>query len=378
MAVKRVKVLFCFGTRPEAIKLAPVITLLKKDKRFDIKICVTAQHREMLDQVLGIFKIVPDHDLNIMAERQTLFDVSQKVLKGMKRVLEYEDPNLLIVQGDTTTSFIAVLSAFYKKIKIAHVEAGLRSYDKYQPFPEEINRRLISHIVDINFAPTQKSKQYLIKENIPGEIFITGNTVVDALHIIVKTKKAKLPMTFCDNNKVILLTVHRRENFGAPLSDIFNAIKRILSDNNFVEVAYPVHPNPNVARIANRELRGVKNIHLLKPLDYATFLKMMMRSDIILTDSGGIQEEAPTFGKPVLILRKKTERPEAIEFRTARLVGTNTSRIIIETQKLLSSAFEYRKLVQKNNPFGDGKAARRIHKYLLYYFGYTKKRPRDF
>lgn len=374
----KTKILICFGTRPEAIKLAPLIIRLKKDSYFITKICVTAQHREMLDQVLRIFKIVPDYDLNIMVERQTLFKVSQKILEGMAKTLEHERPQLLVVQGDTTTSFIAALSAFYKKVKIAHVEAGLRSYDMFQPFPEEINRRLISHITNINFAPTQKAARQLRKENIPGEIFVTGNTVIDALKMIIRKGKGELSFSVPANKKIILVTVHRRENFGAPLIEIFAAVKKIALDNDSVEIIYPVHPNPNVSKIARRELQGVKNIRLTNPLDYLSFVDIMAKSYILLTDSGGLQEEAPTFGIPVLILRQKTERPEAIESKTARLVGTDAKVIVRETQKLLSSSAEYQKLVQKHNPFGDGKAAQRIYEYLLYYFGITKRKPQAF
>ena len=376
--MKRIKVLFCLGTRPEAIKLAPVIASLRKSKHFSIKVCVTAQHREILDQVMRIFKIIPDYDLNIMVEGQTLFEISYKVLKGMDRILENEKPELLIVQGDTTTAFVAALSAFYRKIKIAHVEAGLRTYDKFQPFPEEVNRRLISHIADINFAPTRKAEQHLLKENVPGKICVTGNTVIDAIKMIVRTRKTKLPISIPSNKKIVLLTVHRRENFGSPLINIFNAIKTIALNNNYVEIVYPVHPNPNVSKIANQVLKGIRNIHLIKPMDYCSFVNLMAKSYVILTDSGGIQEEAPTFSKPVLILRQKTERPEAIESKTARLVGTNTLRIIKETQRLLSSSVEYRRLLSKKNPFGDGKAAQRIHRFLLFYFNYKKSKPPEF
>jgi UDP-N-acetylglucosamine 2-epimerase (non-hydrolysing) len=332
----------------------------------------------MLDQVLSLFKIIPDLDLNIMVEAQTLYTISQKVLKGMENVLEREKPDLLTVQGDTTSAFIAAVAGFYKRIEIAHVEAGLRTYDKYQPFPEELNRRLISHLADINFAPTQMAKELLSRENVPGEIFVTGNTVVDALMMIARAKTIKARRGMSSEKKTILLTVHRRENFGRPLRNIFNAIRKIAMANSSLEIVYPVHPNPNVSKVAHHVLRGIKNIHLTKPLDYLSLVNIMADSYIILTDSGGIQEEAPAFGKPVLILREKTERPEAIKFKTAKLVGTDTGKIIIETERLLSSVTEYRKLVAKKNPFGDGKAAKRISAFLKRRYGFTRMNPQQF
>ena len=376
--MKKARVLFSFGTRPEAIKLAPVIHELRHSDHFKVRICVTAQHREMLDQVLRLFEINPDHDLNVMVEGQTLYTISQNVLKGLDKVLEYEEPNLLLVQGDTTSAFVSALSAFYRKIEVAHVEAGLRTYDKFQPFPEEINRRLISHIADINFAPTQIAKSYLSKENVPGKIFVTGNTAVDALMMITERKMTKVRPRKRGEKRTILLTVHRRENFGRPLNSIFAAVVRIARQNKSVEIIYPVHPNPNVAKVAKKRLKGINNIKLVKPLDYISLVNVMADSYIVLTDSGGIQEEAPTFGKPVLILREKTERPEAIIYRTARLIGTDSDRIVEETQRLLSSPSAYCKLVHKANPFGDGKAAERIVAFLKHHYGFSRLKQQQF
>ncbi len=365
------------GTRPEAIKLAPVIYQLKKCNYFRVKVCVTAQHREMLDQVLRIFEIIPDYDLNVMVEGQTLFAVSEKVLKGMERVLNDAKPDLLMVQGDTTSALVASLAAFYDRIALAHVEAGLRTYDKYRPFPEELNRRLISHIADINFAPTKVAKKFLTMENAPGSVFVTGNTVVDALMITARRLSKGRPH-IPQAKRMILLTVHRRESFGKPLKNIFRAISKIARQNKMVHILYPVHPNPNVSGVAKQMLGGIDNIKLVKPLDYLSLVSIMAHSYIILTDSGGIQEEAPTFGKPVLILREKTERPEALMYGTARLVGTDKAMIVAETQRLLSSPGEYRKLTRKTNPFGDGKAASRVVGFLKHYYGFSARIPKEF
>ncbi|MEO0132213.1 MAG: UDP-N-acetylglucosamine 2-epimerase (non-hydrolyzing) [candidate division WOR-3 bacterium] len=367
---KRIKVLFVFGTRPEAIKLAPVIKEFQKfGDFFEVKICVTAQHREMLDQVLRIFKITQDYDLNIMEENQTLFSTSIRVLKKLQLLLKKLQPELMFVQGDTTTAFISALSGFYLKIPIAHVEAGLRTYDKYAPFPEEINRRLITQLADYHFAPTRLAYKTLIREGIPNsKILITGNTVIDALLLALKLNPNYTPpilKKLPPSRKIILVTAHRRESFGVPFEHICQALKTIVKENSDVEIIYPVHPNPNIKKPAYKFLGNIERIHLIPPQDYLSFAKLMNACYLILTDSGGIQEEAPALKKPVLVLREKTERPEAIIAGTARLVGTTPERVVKETNLLLRSEEEYKKMVKYKNPFGDGKAGNRIVNYFL-------------
>jgi UDP-N-acetylglucosamine 2-epimerase (non-hydrolysing) len=363
------KVLFAFGTRPEAIKLAPVIKVLKKDKKnFNVEICITAQHRHMLDQVLDIFNIHADYDLNIMKQGQTLFDINVRILQGLEKLLETRKPDLVFVQGDTTTAFVSALAAFYCKIPIAHVEAGLRTYDKFAPFPEEMNRRLITHLADFHFAPTQKAKENLIKEGVnKKQILVTGNTVIDALFLALKINpKLNLPILhkIKPSNKIILVTAHRRESFGQPFKNICLALKKIIERSKYVEIIYPVHPNPNITIPAHHILGNTDRIHLIAPMDYLPFAHLMNKSFLILTDSGGIQEEAPALGKPVLVLRDKTERPEAVEAGTAQLVGTNINKIIKISELLLTSKKEYKKMAQVKNPFGDGKASLRIMQFL--------------
>jgi len=360
-----------FGTRPEAIKMAPVIKELQKHQQdFKTIICITAQHREMLDEVLELFAIKPDYDLNIMQDNQSLFDVITKSLLKIKEVLETEKPDLVMVQGDTTSTFSASLASFYFRIPIAHIEAGLRTKDKYQPFPEEINRRLTSHLADFHFTPTRQAKENLIKEGIPKEsIFLTGNTVVDSLFYILKEIKNKKDIdkfSFLNSNKnkLILVTAHRRENFGKPLKNICFALKKIVERNKDVEIVYPVHPNPNVYNVVTAILRDIERIHLIKPLDYFSFVYLMSKSYLILTDSGGIQEEAPSLGKPILVMREKTERPEVINSGIAKLVGTQISSIVRTTENLLKDRKSYEKMSKVVNPFGDGKASERIVKIL--------------
>jgi len=364
------KILFAFGTRPEAIKLAPVIKELQKDKiNFKVEICITAQHRHMLDQVLDIFNIKADYDLNIMKQGQTLFDINVRILQGLEKLLATSRPDIIFVQGDTTTAFVSALAAFYSKIKIGHVEAGLRTYDKFAPFPEEMNRRLITHLADFHFAPTKQAKDNLLKEGVSKkQVLVTGNTVIDALKLALKINpKLGLPILHKIKpwNKIILVTVHRRESFGKPFTNICLALKRIIERNKDVEIVYPVHPNPNIKIPAHKILGNIERMHLVAPMDYLPFAHLMNRSYLILSDSGGIQEEAPALGKPVLVLRDKTERPEAIQSGTARLAGTGTNRIFEMTRQLLTSKKEYKKMSQIKNPFGDGKSSQRIHKYLL-------------
>lgn len=360
------KVLFIFGTRPEAIKMAPVIKEFKKHTDFNVKICTTAQHREMLDQVLKFFNIKSDYDLNLMKPNQSIFDITVNALKALEKVLDLEKPDLIFVQGDTTTALVGALAGFYKKVKIAHIEAGLRSYNKYSPFPEEINRVLVGHLADYHFAPTEKAKENLLKESIKENVYVVGNTVIDALFlgldIIRKTSEGEYYkyFHFIDfSKKIILVTGHRRESFGKSFENICYALKEI-SERKDVEIVYPVHLNPNVRKIVNRILKGVKNIHLIEPLDYPYMIWLMNKAYLILTDSGGIQEEAPSLGKPVLVMRKVTERVEGLKAGTAKLVGTDKEKIVRETLELLNNKKKYEKMAKAVNPYGDGKASQRI------------------
>ncbi|EAY26113.1 non-hydrolyzing UDP-N-acetylglucosamine 2-epimerase [Microscilla marina] len=366
------KVLFIFGTRPEAIKMAPLIHEFKKHTAINTKICITAQHREMLDQVLEFFNITPDYDLNLMSPNQTLFDITAKALKGLEGVLDTEKPDLVFVQGDTTTCFVGALAAFYKKIKVAHIEAGLRSFNKYSPFPEEINRGLTGKIADYHFAPTAKAKNNLETEGYKDNIFVVGNTVTDALFlgldILKNTPSPQHSALFSHINfdkRVILVTGHRRESFGKPFQNLTNAILEIAQGHPDVEIVYPVHLNPNVRSVVNQTLSGVKNIHLTEPLNYADLIWLLNQSYMVLTDSGGIQEEAPALGKPVLVMRDVTERVEGIEAGTAKLVGTNREVIVTETQKLLSDASHYQTMSQAVNPYGDGTTSKQVLDILL-------------
>lgn len=369
------KVLVVFGTRPEAIKMAPVVKeLLKYPDKFKTIVCVTAQHRQMLDQVLHLFKIVPDHDLNLMQENQTLHDITSRGLLGITGVIEKVKPDMVIVQGDTTTTFVGSLAAFYAKIPVAHVEAGLRTHDKYHPFPEEINRRLTTQIADFHFAPTENSRQNLLREDIDEKkIFVTGNTVIDALFMINKKQSSlsaqkkwnnyfqeNFNISFNNSKKHILVTGHRRENFGQGFKNICHALKEIAVFFEDVDVIYPVHLNPNVQRPVRDILNNIKNIFLIEPLDYEPFVYLMSKSYIILTDSGGIQEEAPSLGKPVLVMREVTERPEGIQAGCVALVGVDRTKIVEGVSRLLSDDKLYKQMSHAKNPYGDGKSAERI------------------
>ncbi len=363
-----------FGTRPEAIKLCPLIKELKKqDDEFETIVCVTAQHREMLDQVLDVFDVTPDYDLNIMKDDQTLFDVTCRCLSEIGEVIKKEYPDIVLVQGDTTTTFVTSLAAYYHRVKIGHVEAGLRTGNKYSPFPEEINRKITSVIADIHFAPTQKSKNNLLSEGVREEdIVVTGNTVIDALLWVRKKiqneRKEYKELDAIDfTKKIVLVTGHRRENFGQDLINICHALKEIAEKYNDIEIVYPVHLNPNVSKPVYRLLSGVDNIDLLKPLDYEPFVYLMDKSYLIISDSGGIQEEAPSLGKPVLVTRNTTERPEAVETGAVKLVGTDPNKIIQETEKLLNNQQYYRRMALTQNPYGDGQACERIIKRLSEY-----------
>lgn len=366
------RILFVFGTRPEAIKMAPVVHELKARKNcFKVSVCVTSQHREMLDQVLEIFEIKPDHDLNLMRPNQTLFDVTANAIQGLKGVLEKEMPDMVLVQGDTTTVFAGAMAAYYLKIPVGHIEAGLRTNDKYAPFPEEVNRRLTSVLADYHFAPTSGSCENLLREGVPkSDIYITGNTVIDALMQAVQMVEDKTAEDFDElkgvqlKEKNVLVTGHRRENFGTGFENICHALKQLAIQNKEVCFVYPVHLNPNVRGPVFDTLKGVENIKLIEPLSYLPFVFLMKNAYIVLTDSGGVQEEAPGLGKPVLVMRDTTERPEAVEAGTVKLVGTNSDRIINEMQKLLDKKELYEKMSQAQNPYGDGCAAERIANIL--------------
>lgn len=380
MAKGKLKVVSVFGTRPETIKLAPVITQLKKyPDNIDSRVVVTAQHREMLDQVLTLFDIRPNADLNIMEREQTLSKVTTNALKKLEKTLLNLRPDLVLIQGDTTTTFVTALAAYYQQIKIGHVEAGLRSEDKYQPFPEEINRRMISAISDLHFVPTDTAYQNLLREGVgEGSIFLTGNTVVDALLYITRDKynfsQPSLKQLDFKRSKVIVVTAHRRESWGEPLRNICLALSKLARINPDVQIVFPVHRNPVVRGTVRKTIGRQNRIHLLDPLDYQTFAHLMKKCYLILTDSGGIQEEAPTFGKPVLVLREVTERPEGIKAGVAKLAGTSEDKIFKEAQKLIDLPSEYKKMARKTNPYGDGEAAKRIVKVIIKQSGTYKHR----
>ena len=362
--MKKSTLLFIFGTRPEAIKLAPLIIEFKRRSEFTTLVCVTAQHRQMLDQVLTFFEIKPDFDLDIMMPDQTLFDVTANALKKLETVLDESKADCVFVQGDTTTAFVGALAAYYKKVKVAHIEAGLRSHDKYSPFPEEMNRTLAGHIADFHFTPTQQAIENLNRENITKNIFNVGNTVIDALFLgleQVRKSKKTLDLPFLSNGKrMVLITGHRRESFGKPFEDICSAINQLSSKYPDVDFLYPVHLNPNVQEPVTRILSNKKNVHLIEPLDYPEFIQMIERSTIVLTDSGGLQEEAPSLGIPVLVMREVTERMEGVSAGTAKLVGTNPKLIISEMSELLDNKIAYDKMAKAVNPYGDGTACKQI------------------
>ncbi len=356
-----IKVMTIFGTRPEAIKMAPLVLELKKRKEVECIVCVTAQHREMLDQVLETFKIIPDYDLNIMKKTQTLADITTRALIGLEDVIKKEKPDLVLVHGDTTTTFVGGLAAFYNQVDIGHVEAGLRTYNKYSPYPEEMNRQMISCLADMNFAPTNLSKQNLLNDNKrEGTIYVTGNTVIDAMKTTVIKNYYHPIFDWIGTDRMILLTAHRRENLGEPMRHIFTAIKRIVDEFNDVKVIYPIHMNPKIREIANEILGNSDKVRIIEPLEVFDFHNFQNKSYLILTDSGGVQEEAPSLGKPVLVLRDTTERPEGIEAGTLKLVGTDTDRIYKETKELLTNKEEYEKMAKAINPYGDGLASKYI------------------
>ena len=360
------KVMLVFGTRPEAIKMCPLVNELKKHQEIETVVCVTGQHRQMLDQVLETFKVVPNYDLSIMKDKQTLFDVTTNILNKIKEVLEKENPNVVLVHGDTSTTFVTALACFYLQIPVGHVEAGLRTYNIYSPYPEEFNRQAVSIISKYNFAPTEMSKQNLIKEGKdPSTIYVTGNTAIDALKTTVREDYQNEHLEWAKDSRLIMLTAHRRENLGEPMHNMFKAIKRIIDEHEDIKVIYPIHMNPVVRQAADEELGNCDRIRIIEPLDVLDFHNFIARCYMILTDSGGIQEEAPSLGKPVLVMRDTTERPEGIKAGTLKLVGTNEEKIYQEFKLLLENKEEYEKMSQASNPYGDGYACERIVSLLM-------------
>ena len=381
--MKKIKVMMVFGTRPEAIKMAPLAIELKKRDEIETIVCVTAQHREMLDQVLELFKITPEYDLDIMKTRQTLIGITTRVLEGLDEVIKKEQPDIVLVHGDTSTSFVAGLAAFYNQVMVGHVEAGLRTYDKYSPFPEEMNRNLTGRIADMHFSPTVSNAENLIKENISkDDIYITGNTVIDAMKTTVKENYSfeddVLQNIDFDNKRVILVTAHRRENLGKPLEDICSALAQVIEEYPDVEIVYPVHLNPAVRDTVYKVLGNLDRVHLIEPLNVTELHNAMNKSFMVMTDSGGIQEEAPSLAKPVLVLRRETERPEAVEAGTVKLAGVNREDILKLAKELLDEPSAYDKMAKAANPYGDGEASARIADAILWKFGKKTERPENF
>ncbi|RFB11064.1 UDP-N-acetylglucosamine 2-epimerase (non-hydrolyzing) [Bacillus sp. HNG] len=377
---ERIKVMTIFGTRPEAIKMAPLVLELNKyPDEIESIVTVTAQHRQMLDQVLEIFEIKPDHDLNIMQDRQTLTDVTTRALEGLDRVMKEVKPDLVLVHGDTTTTFVAGLAAFYNQIAVGHVEAGLRTWNKYSPFPEEVNRQITGVIADLHFSPTIQSKNNLLNENKKAEtIFVTGNTAIDALNTTVSESYSHPVLDRVGDDRLLLVTAHRRENLGEPMRNMFKAIKRIVTEHDDVQVVYPVHLNPVVRELADEILGNDERIQLIEPLGVLDFHNFASKACLILTDSGGVQEEAPSLGVPVLVLRDTTERPEGIEAGTLKLAGTDEETIYSLAKELLTDPHEYEKMAKASNPYGDGKASKRIVEAILYHFGKRETVPENF
>ena len=377
---KPIKVMSIFGTRPEAIKMAPLVLELKKrPEQFEAIVTVTAQHREMLDQVLKIFNITPDYDLNIMKERQTLAQITTRALEGLDKVMQETKPDIVLVHGDTTTTFASSLAAYYNQIAVGHVEAGLRTWNKYSPFPEEMNRQLTGVMADLHLSPTEKSKQNLLNENKDeSTIFVTGNTAIDALATTVSEEYTHPILETVGNKRLVLLTAHRCENLGENMKQMFRAIKRLVDEHEDIHVVYPVHLNPVVQETAKDILGNNDRVSLIEPLDVVDFHNFASRAHLILTDSGGVQEEAPSLGVPVLVLRDTTERPEGIEAGTLKLAGTDEDNIYQLANELLTDETEYEKMAHASNPYGDGKASERIADAILYHFGRTDKKPESF
>lgn len=379
-----IKVMVVFGTRPEAIKMAPLVKELERyPDEIECRVAVTAQHREMLDQVLRLFNIEPQHDLDIMKSGQTLFDITCRALGGLEGVLARERPDLVLVHGDTTTTFTAALAAYYLQIPVGHVEAGLRTGNKLSPFPEEMNRRLTGALADLHFAPTETARGNLLREGVPGEnIFVTGNTVIDALLATVKRGFAfgdsLLDKLDYANKRILLVTTHRRENLGEPMREIYLALREVIETYRDVEIIFPVHKNPAVRSVVEEVLGSLPGVHLIEPMDYQPFVNLMQRSHIVLTDSGGMQEEAPSLGKPVLVLRNTTERPEALDAGTVLLVGTARQKVLDSLRRLLDNPGAYRSMAEAVNPYGDGQASRRIAGVIRHRYGFAPELPESF
>ncbi len=379
MSNEKLKIMTVFGTRPEAIKMAPLVKELEKTAEIESIVTVTAQHRQMLDQVLDIFQITPDHDLNIMKERQTLAGVTVRALEGLDSVLKETEPDMVLVHGDTSTTFVASLAAFYNQIPIGHVEAGLRTWDKYSPYPEEMNRQLTGVMADLHFSPTSQSRENLTEENKKTDaIFVTGNTAIDALKTTVKETYTHPVLEKLGTDRLVLMTAHRRENLGDPMENMFRAISRLVAEHSDIQVVYPVHMNPIVRETANRILGDNPRIHLIEPLDVIDFHNFAARAYLILTDSGGVQEEAPSLGVPVLVLRDTTERPEGVKAGTLKLAGTDELTIYRMANELLSDEAAHEQMAKASNPYGDGQASARIVESILYYFGLRNQKPEDF
>jgi UDP-N-acetylglucosamine 2-epimerase (non-hydrolysing) len=380
--MKRIRVMSIFGTRPEAIKMAPVLQALEADPDIEPIHVATGQHREMLDQVLELFDIRPHVDLNIMQANQSLYGITRRALEGLEEVLQQHQPDLVLVQGDTTTAFVSGLAAFYAKIPVGHVEAGLRTGDRYDPFPEEMNRRLLSQLTELHFPPTDSAQANLMREGFdPQQLYVTGNTVTDALLSIARGLPPGLPAELPkipQDRKLLLVETHRRENLGEPMQEICRALRTLVNDFTNCEIIFSVHKNPKVREVVFPALQGVERVHLIEPVDYTTLVRLMRASTLILTDSGGIQEEAPSLGKPVLVLRKTTERPEGVHAGVARLVGTDQDVIVTEASRLLQDAQAYLAMSQTASPYGDGRAAQRILGAVRHRFGLDSQRPADF
>ena len=380
--MKKYKIMSVFGTRPEAIKMAPLVKELSKYDDLESICCLTGQHREMLDSVMEIFKLQADFDLNIMEKRQTLSTITTKTLLGMERVMEQCKPDMILVHGDTSTTFAGALAAFYHQVPVGHVEAGLRTYDKYSPFPEEMNRTLVGDIADLHFSPTRANAENLRRESVAGEIFITGNTAIDAMGYTVKADRKfqneLLNRLDFEHHRIIAVTCHRRENYGKPMEDIMSAIAEVVRTHEDVEVVYPVHLSPVVRECAQKYLGGKERIHLIDPLDVEEMHNLLARCFMVMTDSGGLQEEAPALGKPVLVMRRETERPEAIAAGTAKLAGVTYEGVLAEANRLLDDPAAYQAMAKAVNPYGDGHACRRIAQAIRWHFGLTDERPADF
>ncbi len=380
--MKKYKIMSVFGTRPEAIKMAPLVKELGKYDDLESICCLTGQHREMLDSVMEIFKLQADFDLNIMEKRQTLSTITTKTLLGMERVMEQCKPDMILVHGDTSTTFAGALAAFYHQVPVGHVEAGLRTYDKYSPFPEEMNRTLVGDIADLHFSPTRANAENLRRESVAGEIFITGNTAIDAMGYTVKADRKfqneLLNRLDFEHHRIIAVTCHRRENYGKPMEDIMSAIAEVVRTHEDVEVVYPVHLSPVVRECAQKYLGGKERIHLIEPLDVEEMHNLLARCFMVMTDSGGLQEEAPALGKPVLVMRRETERPEAIAAGTAKLAGVTYEGVLAEANRLLDDPAAYQAMAKAVNPYGDGHACRRIAQAIRWHFGLTDERPADF